>query len=77
MADTDGDSDEASTLRPLQAAACPYRIAFGPRAGQEVLTVQGAMPRETDFEQPLCADISGFSLHAAVRCAADDRQARE
>ena len=35
------------------------------------------MPRETDFEQPRCADISGFSLHAAVRCAADDRQAPE
>lgn len=34
-------------------------------------------PGETDFEQPLCADISGFSLNAAVRCAADDRQALE
>ena len=32
MADNDGDSDEARTLRPLQAAACTYRIAFGPRA---------------------------------------------
>ena len=42
MAD-DGDSDEARVLRPLQAAACTYRIAFGPRAGQKVLTVQGTM----------------------------------
>ena len=25
----------------------------------------------------LCADIDGFSLHAAVRCAADDRPALE
>jgi len=33
MADDDGDSDEARVLRPLQAAACTYRIAFGPRAG--------------------------------------------
>ena len=40
-----------------------------------MLTLQGAMPRETDFEQPLCANMSGFSLHVAVRCAADDRQA--
>ena len=59
---------------------CPgsaYRIAFGPRAGQKVLTVQGAMPREKDFKQTLCADIDGFSLHAAVRCGADDRQALE
>ena len=64
-------------LRPLQAAACTYRIAFGPRAGQKVLTVQGAMPRDADFKQHLCADIDGFSLHAAVRCGADDRQALE
>ena len=64
-------------LRPLQAAACTYRIAFGPRAGQKVLTMQGAMPREKDFKQTLCADIDGFSLHAAVRCGADDRQALE
>ena len=42
LADNDGDSDEARVLRPLQAAACTYRIAFGPRAGQKVLTVQGA-----------------------------------
>ena len=34
MADNDGDSDEARVLRPLQAAACTYRIAFGPRAGR-------------------------------------------
>jgi hypothetical protein len=73
VADSDGDSDEARTLRPLQAAAGTYRIAFGPRAGQKVLTVQGATPRDADFKQLLCADIDGFSLHAAVRCGADDR----
>ena len=33
------------------------------------------MPRKRDFNQTLCADSNGFSLHAAVRCAADDRQA--
>lgn len=42
MADGDSDSDEARVLRPLQAAACTYGIAFGPRAGHKVLTVQGA-----------------------------------
>ena len=77
MADNDGYSEEARTLRPLQAAACTYRIAFGLRVGQKVLTVQGAMPREKGFKQMLCADIDRFSLHAAVRCAADDRQALE
>ena len=29
------------------------------------------------MKQTLCADVDGFSLHAAVRCAADDRQALE
>jgi len=77
MVDNDGDSDEARTLRPLQAAACTYRIAFGPRAGQKVLTLQGAMPRHADFKQTLCVDSNGFSLHAAVRCGADDRDALE
>ena len=42
-----------------------------------MLTVQGAMPREKGFKQVLCAGIDGFSLHAAVRCGADDRQALE
>ena len=44
-----------------------YRIAFGPRAGQKVLTLQGAMPRDADFKQTLCADIQGNS--AACRRA--------
>ena len=35
------------------------------------------MARETDFKQKLCADIDGFSLHAAVRRGADDRQGLE
>ena len=77
MADHDSDSDEAGALRPLQAAACTYRIAFGPRAGSKVPTVQGVVPWDADFKQRLCADIQGFSLLAAVRCGADDRQALE
>ena len=77
MADNDGHSDETRVLRPLQAAACTYRIAFGPRAGRKVLTLQGAMPREAGFKQKLCADMQGFSLHAAVRCDAEDRRSLE
>ncbi len=34
------DHDPESALAPLQAAASPYRIALGPRAGQKVLTLQ-------------------------------------
>ena len=53
-------------------ASAPTVGAVGPRAGQKVLTVQGAMPSEKNFKPTLCADIDGCSLHAAVRCAADD-----
>ena len=67
LAEPQAEGEEARTLRPLQAAAITYRIAFGPRAGQKVLTLRGAVPREATARQPLCADIDGFSLHAAVR----------
>jgi hypothetical protein len=77
LAEPDADGDEARTLRPPQAAAITYRIAFGPRAGQKVLTLRGAMPREGTARQPLCADIDGFSLHAAVRVEAHDRKRLE
>ena len=72
-ADADADSDEALALRPPQAAACTYRIAFGPRDGQKVFTVQGVIPREAVRGQDLCADHQGFSLLAAVRCDAYER----
>jgi Putative transposase len=77
LAEPDADADEARTLRPLQVAAVTYRIAFGPRAGQKVLTLRGAMPREGTARQPLCADIDGFSLHAAVRVESNDRKRLE
>jgi len=77
LAASDADSEEARTLRPLQAAAVTYRIAFGPRTGQKVLTLRGAMPREAPARQPLCADIDGFSLHAAVRVDAHERKRLE
>jgi hypothetical protein len=42
-----------------------------------MLTLRGAMPREDGVRQPLCADIDGFSLHAAVRVQANDRKRLE
>ncbi len=77
LAEPDADGEEARTLRPLQAAAITYRIAFGHRAGQKVLTLRGTMPPETTARQALCADIDGFSLHAAVRVEANDRKRLE
>jgi hypothetical protein len=67
LADNGDDSEESRTLRPLHRGSCVYRIAFGPRAGQKVLTLQGALPREISGKQKLCANLQGFSLHAAVR----------
>jgi hypothetical protein len=77
LAEPDADREEARTLQPLQAAAITCRIAFGPRAGQKVLTLRGAMPREATARQPLCTDVDGFSLHAAVRVEARDRKRLE
>jgi Putative transposase len=77
LAEPDADGDEARTLRSLQAAAVTYRIAFGPRAGQKVLTLRGAMSREGTAGQTLCADIDGFSLPATVPVEAHDRKRLE
>ena len=104
LADGDAESDDARTLRPLQAAAwpCRPRRASGPapRRAQpvhwtvcvrarltaspsarvpdcKVFTVQGTVPRDAAFTQAQCADEQGFSLHAAVRCGAHERQRLE
>jgi len=61
------------SINPEQGflAGTTYRIAFGPRGGRNVSTVQGAMPRDAVPTQALCADRQGLSLHArgrALRC---------
>ena len=53
------------------------RIALGPRAGQKVLTLRGAMAREGVARKLLCCDIDGFSLHAAMRVDTHDRKRLE
>jgi hypothetical protein len=71
----EAESDRA--LTPLQAAACTYRIALGPRAGQKVLSLQTVPSRAADSTQPGCVNAHGFSLHAAVRCCAHQRKELE
>jgi Putative transposase len=76
VADGVAEDTDTSALRPLQQGSIVYRIAFGPRAGRKVLTLREAMPVDTasDYERnPLCANEQGFSLHAAVRCHANER----
>ena len=82
LARTDhGDPD--NVLAPLQAASTTYRIAMGPRAGRKVLTLVGGIAGGGERSEPhrsrdvLCANDQGFSLHAGVHCAAEDRQGIE
>jgi Putative transposase/Transposase zinc-binding domain len=64
-------------LTPLQAASCTYRIAMGPHAGQKVLSLR-SLPSTGERSTPeLCTNAHGFSLHAAVRCGAEQRRELE
>jgi putative transposase len=64
-------------LTPLQAASCTYHIALGPRAGQKVRSLQTISRQREQPVPALCANAHGFSLRAAVRCAADQRRQLE
>ena len=54
------EADSDSALTPLQLAACTYRIALGPRAGQKVLSLQTVPSRPADSTQPGCVNAHGF-----------------
>ena len=72
------DADPA--LAPLHAAACTYRIALGPRAGQKVLTWKDPALRLANHETPQqkgCVSAQGFSLHAETSCGPHQRQKLE
>ena len=72
------DPDPDNTLGPLQAAACTYRIAFGPRAGQKVLSLFTAAPAPVaPATAHRCVDAQGFSLHAERRLAINQRHKLE
>jgi Putative transposase len=73
MADIDPDNP----LRSLQAASGTYRIAFGPRAGQKVLTLGTVAGRDEKTTPALCTEAHGFSLHGGVRCGAHQRKELE
>jgi hypothetical protein len=65
--------DPDNVLTPLQAASSTYRTALGPRAGRKVLSLQYAPRHAPPLTQQLCANAHGFSVHAGVRCEADQR----
>jgi hypothetical protein len=65
------------------SADSAYRIAFGPRAGQKVLSLQCLSRRgelamlSTGLTPALCANLHRFSLHVAVRYGAHQRKELE
>ena len=65
-----GASDD-STLDDLRGHSIPYRIALGPHAGRKAFTLQTLL-RSGEFEHGL-ARANGFSLHAGVVAARDER----
>ena len=73
--------DPDNVMAPLQAASSTWRIAMGPWAGRKVLKLVGcgerSEPHRSRISSQLCANAHGFSLHAGVRCDADDRQGIE
>ena len=74
------DSDSDPALAPLHAAACTYRIALGPRAGQKVLTWKAPALRLASQEAPQpqgCVRAQGFSLHADTQCGPQQRDTLE
>jgi hypothetical protein len=71
------ESDADNALTPLQAASCTYRIALGPRAGQKVLSMRSLAGTDQPSISGLCANLHGFSLHAAVCLGADQRKELE
>ena len=68
---------QVKSLSSLQVASCIYRIALGPRAGQQVLSLRTVAGRDEKNTTDLCAAAQGFSLHAALRCGAHQRKELE
>jgi hypothetical protein len=55
------DTDQDTALAPLQVAACTYRIALGPRAGQKVLSLQTVPSQAAAPTEQRCVNEQGFS----------------
>jgi len=73
----DSDDDATDLMLELGAAAVQGRTALGGRAGALDARVGRGTRSEPIVKGPLCADMDGFSLHAAVRVEARDRDRLE
>ena len=71
------DFEPAEALDQLIGASIHYRIAIGPNAGKKALTLRTVPARLEPFASTLLARQPGFSLHAATRCEANQRDKLE
>ncbi len=76
LSDLLGEGSADPGLSTLQWASCTYRIAFGPNAGRSILRRQDTL-HVADTVKPGCVLRQGFSLHAGIRCRADQRRELE
>ena len=73
IAETDSDT----ALRPLQAAACTYRIALGPRAGQKVLSLQTVPSQAASPTEQRCVNEQGFEgARRGLLCRSSEEETR-
>jgi hypothetical protein len=76
--EADEPADTAPELLPeITAAAVQGRTALGERAGQRDERPGRGSREEPFVKGPMCADLDGFSLHAAVRLPAGCREQLE
>ena len=70
--------EEDDAMHSIIGASVTYRLAFGPIAGREALTLQ-AIPTSDDKAKSseLVSKQSGFSLHAGVACKSNQRKKLE
>jgi hypothetical protein len=78
LQDGEGESEaEGDLQQDLVAAAVQGRAALGDGAGRRDQRIGQGSRSEPFVKGPLCADVDGFSLHAAVRVEARDRERLE
>jgi len=67
--------DQTELLPELQAASVKSKVALGERKGQWIRRLGSAQyeNQHPKLTGPLCAQLTGFSLHAAVYCAPWER----
>jgi hypothetical protein len=71
------DLQPADAFDQLIGAPIHYRIAIGPYAGRQALTLGTVPPAPESEHAPLLAKLPGFPLHAATVCEAHQRHKLE